>query len=87
MILNLANIKSCKHDFVNSLIAQIWGIAADVCRALAYLHRSHIIHADIKASNVLLGDPQGEPAASSAPEQRIFCAKLAGGHVIHLPVI
>lgn len=63
------------------VFAQIWGIAADICRALAYLHRNHIIHADIKASNVLLGDPQDEIAASE-PKQRIFCAKLAGGQVI-----
>jgi serine/threonine protein kinase len=33
-----------------------WGVAADVCAALAFLHRRSVIHGDVKAANVLLGN-------------------------------
>ena len=33
-----------------------WGVAGDVCAALAFLHRRSVIHGDVKAANVLLGN-------------------------------
>lgn len=33
-----------------------WGVAVDVCAALAFLHRRSVIHGDVKAANVLLGN-------------------------------
>ena len=55
---------------LNIFYVQILGIAADVCKAMVYLHHRNIVHADMKASNVLLCKPRDEG--------RIFSAKLAG---------
>ena len=60
---------SCAHNEVQALRAcfgdakalpglgeAVWGVAADVCAALAFLHRRSVIHGDVKAANVLLGN-------------------------------
>lgn len=50
-------------------------IALDIIRGLVFLHSNKVVHADLKAKNVLLTQNAGKPHPSR-------CTK----HTLHLPV-
>ena len=57
-----------------------WGVAADVCAALAFLHRRSVIHGDVKAANVLLGNG-GVAKISDFGLARVVGTSLCGNQI------